>query len=425
MLRELVNVISTNVAKLDDHIKGEGLKNPDFSAEQPPVLALPPDLHVCRDKILEATEDLQALIAGPAGHLQRQTLEHTNLIGLHAIYRFGIATSFPVGESASYGDIAKSCGLEEAIVTRFIRYVMTKHMFCETPDGRIIHTAASKAFAELSDLRDWVGLVCEEMWPAASRTVNAMVRWPGSQDLAHNGFAYANNTEKPIFAHMADDVVRKQRFANAMSIISREPGYEPDHLLTAFDWPAREGQLFVDVGGSHGESCKMLGRHTKDIRFVVQDMPEVVIEGSQNLPEALNGRVKFMAHDFFETQPVKGADVYFLRWILHDWSDEYCIRILRALIPALKDGARIIIAEFAMPAPGLTPRYSEWLVRAFDLAMLELFNSKERGIEEWKNLLTAADIRLEWVGMGQPEGSKLSFIEARWADPGEQGGLRQ
>lgn len=39
------------------------------------------------------------------------------------------------------------------------------------------------------------------------------------------------------------------------------------------------------------------------------------------------------------------ANVYFLRWITHDWSDKYALMILRNLIPALKDGARIIVYD--------------------------------------------------------------------------------
>lgn len=162
---------------------------------------------------------------------------------------------------------------------------------------------------------------------------------------------------------MEHDVTRGQRFANAMSCISQEPGYEADHLLKAFDWSTREGQLFVDIGGSHGEIGKALAYHTQDIKIIVQDKSGVVTEGLQNLPEELDGRVTFMAHDFFDPQPVDGADIYFLRWILHNWPDDSCIRILRALIPALKDGARIIISECIVPPPGLIPRYSEWLVR--------------------------------------------------------------
>jgi hypothetical protein len=62
-----------------------------------------------------------------------------------------------------------------------------------------------------------------------------------------------------------------------------------------------------------------------------------------------SARVSFMSHDFFTPQTVV-ADVYLLRWILHNWSDKYCVRILRALIPALKPGARVIVNEDVRPA---------------------------------------------------------------------------
>ena len=59
-----------------------------------------------------------------------------------------------------------------------------------------------------------------------------------------------------------------------------------------------------------------------------------------------------MAHDFFEQQPVKGADVYLLRWILHGWSDKYATNIIRSLIPAMKHEARILVSDLCLPQPG-------------------------------------------------------------------------
>lgn len=74
----------------------------------------------------------------------------------------------------------------------------------------------------------------------------------------------------------------------------------------------------------------------------MQDLPEVI----ERAPEVADGsNVSFMAHDFFVPQSVTGADAYLFRWILHNWSDKYCVRILRALVPALKPGARIILNE--------------------------------------------------------------------------------
>jgi chemotaxis methyl-accepting protein methylase len=85
----------------------------------------------------------------------------------------------------------------------------------------------------------------------------------------------------------------------------------------------------------------------------------VVEEGKALVPKDMADRVTFMEHDFFTEQPVKGADVYFLRWILHNWSDKYCIEILRNLAPALKKGARVVVNEFCVPPPGILTPFQE------------------------------------------------------------------
>ncbi|KAL9592948.1 MAG: hypothetical protein Q9219_007705 [cf. Caloplaca sp. 3 TL-2023] len=367
-----------------------------------------------RNTILEATEDLQALLLGPMGYLQRQTLDHTYLTGLHAVYRFRIAEAVPMYSEASYSQVAKTCGLDEVQLRRIMRYAMTKHMFRETRPGFVAHTAVSRVLAEESGMKDWVGMVCEEMWPSAARTVDAMVKWPASEDPEHTGFSYANNTENAVFAELAQYPSRARRFANAMSMIINEEGYEASHILKAYDWSPAHPLLFVDIGGSQGDVSIALASEVRSIKCIVQDFPAVVAEGRAKLPKYLVENVSFMEHDFFTEQPVKEADIYFFRWIFHDWSDKYCVRLLQALIPALKEGARIIISDWIMPPPGVIGRYNEWLVRAFDIAMFEVFNSKEREADEWASLFKAADDRFQFIGIKRPDGSKLSFIEARW-----------
>lgn len=96
---------------------------------------------------------------------------------------------------------------------------------------------------------------------------------------------------------------------------------------------------------------------------MVQDFAAVVEAAEKDVPGTLTGRVKFMAHDFFTEQPVQGADVYFFRWIFHNWSDKYSVRILRNLIPALKIGAKIVINDNVLPAPGVMSRWQEERLR--------------------------------------------------------------
>lgn len=59
-----------------------------------------------------------------------------------------------------------------------------------------------------------------------------------------------------------------------------------------------------------------------------------------------------MGCDMFEEQELKGADVDLMRFVLHGWPDEYCVRILKAMVPALKKGARVVVQDHMLPEPG-------------------------------------------------------------------------
>jgi len=63
-----------------------------------------------------------------------------------------------------------------------LRHAMTSHIFQEPQEGIVAHTAASKVLSEFPLMSQWVGMVCEEMWPAATKLVDAMTRWPNSEE---------------------------------------------------------------------------------------------------------------------------------------------------------------------------------------------------------------------------------------------------
>ena len=119
----------------------------------------------------------------------------------------------------------------------------------------------------------------------------------------------------------------------------------------------------VDVGGGHGSVCVALAQRFPSLRCIVQDRSEVVAEAQAKLSPNLADRVTFMEHDFFTNQPIKDAAVFFLRWILHDWSDKHAIRILRSLIPALETGTRLLVNECVLPEPGAVSFYREKALR--------------------------------------------------------------
>lgn len=106
--------------------------------------------------------------------------------------------------------------------------------------------------------------------------------------------------------------------AGAMTFIHSGPGCSVRHVLKHFEWGDAAKGLFVDVGGGTGGVAIEIARYFPSIKCIVQDLPEVM-EGVE-VPEDLRvgEQLRFMPHDFFQEQPMKCADIYYLRWILHD-----------------------------------------------------------------------------------------------------------
>jgi len=92
-------------------------------------------------------------------------------------------------------------------------------------------------------------------------------------------------------------------------------------------------------------SAALAKAHPNLTQVVVQDYKHTVEGGEAQLPKELAGRVTFQAHDFFDPQPVKGADVYILRHICHNWSTENSAKIIKTIVPAMKPGSKILLVE--------------------------------------------------------------------------------
>ena len=87
--------------------------------------------------------------------------------------------------------------------------------------------------------------------------------------------------------------------------------------------------LLVDVGGGKGDLLDRFRQQRPDLkgRLILQDLPNVV-EGRQSQLD-----VEFMAHDFFETQPVRGTFSRVLPGYTISFFAANCSRGWRILLP--------------------------------------------------------------------------------------------
>jgi sterigmatocystin 8-O-methyltransferase len=131
---------------------------------------------------------------------------------------------------------------------------------------------------------------------------------------------HRNGATKGLFDYyFTDDGPRGQRFALAMA------GKEVIKTLTEDIFPfdsLPHNATVVDVGGSKGHASVRIAEKVPGVTFVVQDDQAIVQAGQdEGVSAEVKDRIQFMPHDFFNAQPVKGADVYLLRFILHDHPD--------------------------------------------------------------------------------------------------------
>ncbi|KAL4322688.1 hypothetical protein AHAS_Ahas14G0235500 [Arachis hypogaea] len=87
-------------------------------------------------------------------------------------------------------------------------------------------------------------------------------------------------------------------------------------------------ETIVDVGGGNGTTALIISEKFPALKCIVFDLPMVVesLKGSNNL--------SFVGGDMFESIPK--ADAILLKLVLHNWSDDNCIKILRNCKDAVK-----------------------------------------------------------------------------------------
>ncbi|KAI9685575.1 MAG: hypothetical protein M1822_004433 [Bathelium mastoideum] len=373
-LSSLLSQLTMVTKQYVEFLSSEGLPEPSFGAEyglQPQsVFVMPQDLIDIRDAAIKATDDLRSLLMGPLEIVLSAPSDQYLLLALQYIYRYRLASFIPTSECLDFATVSKKANVPVADLRRLMRVAISRHVFCEPQPGSVSHTAASLLLIDNPLLEGWILTFAEQLWPALSHVVDATAAWPGSEEPNECGYSLGHRTTENVFDLLKKDEKKQQHFINSMSFSPSSPSYSISHLLANHDFGAIGAGMLVDVGGSHGQVSMAIAQRWPEIKCVVQDLPDVIEGLHEEIPQELEGRVTGMGHDFFTTNPVKGADIYFFRWILHDCD--------------------------------------------MDISMKALNNALERDAEQWKSLFATADPRFNLKEIKTMRRTALAIIIAEW-----------
>ncbi|KAJ9166717.1 hypothetical protein P3X46_021424 [Hevea brasiliensis] len=202
-----------------------------------------------------------------------------------------------------------------------------------------------------------------------------MKSWSHLNDaILEGGFPFTRAYGMTAFEYLGTDQRFNRLFNQAMSSYTT--------LLVKKILDAYKGfdglKLLVDVGGGTGVTLNIITSKYPHIKGINYDLPHVLAHAP-----SYSG-VEHVGGDMFTSVP-KG-DAIFLKWILHDWSDEHCLKLLKNCWEALPSDGKVIVVESILP---MAPEniVSSHIVYKQDLFMLaQTPGGKERTQKEFEDL---------------------------------------
>ncbi|KAJ6626254.1 S-adenosyl-L-methionine-dependent methyltransferase [Mycena sp. CBHHK59/15] len=298
-------------------------------------------------------------------------------------------------------ELARRSGIDSDKLVRILRLLATKHCFIEVKANVFANNRISLKLLSTDPISSFLGHVTDEGMKAICM-LNDTLRDPTKTSSAlPNDSAFKNAHGHILFNYYT------LRFNRAMIGWGSVTG--KSILPKVYPWGALPpGTTICDVGGGNGHATVNLLKAFPALKFVVQDLPEVIDQGKSFIQteitdSALRSRVEYASLDFFNETPVKDCDIYFVRPSSHDWPTPACQQILESVRKAMKPSSRLLIQDYVLqilaregnsgrfagqaPEP-LLPNYGVGNVRAYaqDITMVAFLNSKERTLREFVDL---------------------------------------
>src|SRR5262245_48555262 len=169
-------------------------------------------------------------------------------------------------------------------------------------------------------------------------------------------------------------------FQQTMSDLSADEGLA---VRDAYDFA--RCHTVVDVGGGRGGLLAILLQAFPALQGVLFDLPGVV-EGAQAVfdTEALRGRCQLVGGDFLAAVPA-GGDLYILKRVLVDRTDDEARTLLRNIRRAMAPQGRVLVAD-----PDSRSRYGQ----LYDMMVLMAFGNRLRPDAEMQALFAQAGFTL-------------------------------
>ena len=338
--------------------------------------------------VLKAVTALRALLLHGADRLLPAPLAAAEL-GHQFARAHILATFYELGIADALGDsklktaeLAARLDCDPAALHRLLRAAATFGAVRMTDDGTVSSTRITRTLR--SDAPHAVGAWCSYLASPAHQQA-----WADLATSIRTGQpAFRRVHGSSLFEHFASHPKQGKHFNQGLAGLTLS---EAPFILAALDLP--QAGVVCDVAGGRGTLLAEILLVKPELRGVLVESPDVLADAAAYLASrGLLDRVELVEGDIFAPLEVT-ADLYLLKWILHDWDDATCARLLKNVAATMKRGARLAVIEGLQEPNAVDTRFS-----MIDLEMLVVTeDGRERSGDEFRQLLTGAGLSLQNV----------------------------
>lgn len=299
---------------------------------------------------------------------------------LRLVADLGIADKIPKEGNCNVRDLAIACAVLATPLLRVLRALAAFGIFRIGADGSVAHSPRSVLLRTDEPNSFHYGAkfwTAPGSWKAWGALDAALVG-----DIPHQ---IAWNTSR--FQYLREHPEEARNFD---AFMANFPDHRHQAVAASYDFSG--AALITDIGGGNGEALRRILSRFPGPRGLVFDRDDVI---AAIPPDARSGgRIDVLSGSFFDLVP-EGADIYLLVRVLHDWSDDDCIRILRNCRTAMTGSARLLIVEQILEPDPTLGRPAGYLI---DTQMMAMFGTaRERTESEFGELLQTSGLALARV----------------------------
>jgi predicted O-methyltransferase YrrM len=273
-------------------------------------------------------------------------------------------------------ELAAETGSDPATLDRLLCYLASRGCLRRDRRGRFSANRVTRLLTRDGGWSGWVRLIGSPWAMASYAQIAGAVRDGTDPVVASQGVDF--------FAYLAGHPAAAAAFHDAMAA-----GARLQAVMIGASLGLDEARAVLDVGGGTGALVSHLLASYPALKGAVLDLPEAQAGAQATFSEAgVSDRAEFVAGDFFASVPT-GYDVHVLTAVLHDWSDDDCVRILGNCAAALGAGGRIVVVDNELQ-PGARNSFAQ----STDALMLAFTpGGRERTAEEFGALWHRAGLR--------------------------------